>query len=53
MSDCRYCGRFYDGKSFNDVVWHTREWGCRQRIKDGKETTKEEKDNDRKNMHES
>ncbi len=47
MTDCRYCGRYYDGKSFNDNTWHTKEWGCRKRIKDGLETTKEEKDNER------
>lgn len=44
MKDCKTCGRSYDEKSFNDTVWHTRDWGCKKRIEDGFETTKKEKE---------
>ena len=37
MKTCRTCGRLYDEGSFNDVLWHTQEWGCKKRIEDGYE----------------
>ncbi len=43
IADCRRCGRSYSGKSFNDIVWNTKDWGCKRQIEEGKETTKEEK----------
>jgi len=37
MKTCKRCNRLYDEESFNDILWHTRDCGCKKRIADGYE----------------